>query len=523
MRDALKFKFLCVLAVAVLAAAVYGRTIFADFVWEDAPFILNNAYVHSLGNVPSFFTAGDSVGTDMVNPYYRPVTTTTFTLDYNLWKGSPAGFHATNVAFHIGAAILFLLLLAEFMSLYAAFPAALLFALHPALVEPVAYVSGRADAVCSFFLLASVLAFTGELEKRNRVRGSLAVILCAFSLMAKEVGVLTPAVIAGVIWLKGKGRRDWLWLLPFAAVTAAYLFMRHAAAGVTGVGTDPLATRIATAGVLFWRYALMSVFPFGLDYFYFLPPWTDPFSLGVVAAWAALFAVFATIARGLLLKSPAALGFAWYFAGLAPVSGLLMLMGPALMSHRYLYVPLLGGLFGVAALLDRALSHGPLKGRGREVLSAFTALALAFGFTAFGRAGTWKDNLSLWGAAYAENPDVAGAADGYASALIHANRCDEAERVLRDAREKGAGDAGNAILHAIIAISGGRYTQAVSETRAVLDAEPENAWALSILAEALFYSGDPCAARRAADKAASLSPNDGRLAELAASLREACP
>ncbi|MDH4325745.1 MAG: hypothetical protein OEW90_16530, partial [Betaproteobacteria bacterium] len=168
-----------VLVVAALAA--YANVFYGGFQFDDFNVIVRQGAVHSLG------AWWDSM------PGIRPLLKLSYALSWSAGDGSTYAFHAVNVMLHAANVLLvwqLLRTLFERMGVggegFAAFAAALLFALHPAHTEAVTYVSGRSVSLMAFFYLASVLAY---------LRGAprwVSPLLFLAALGAKEVAVTLP-------------------------------------------------------------------------------------------------------------------------------------------------------------------------------------------------------------------------------------------------------------------------------------------------------------------------------------------
>src|SRR5512137_1554147 len=140
-------------AVGIVVAAVYLPTLRAGLVWDDTSYVLAHGGRHVAGALTGDLIAGSNPAHGPVG-YYRPVPVATFWLASRI-SPEPGAQHALGVIFHgLAAALLFALLLQR-LGTGGEAPAAvgaLAWALHPASVEPVAWVSGRYD------LLAGLLA-----------------------------------------------------------------------------------------------------------------------------------------------------------------------------------------------------------------------------------------------------------------------------------------------------------------------------------------------------------------------------
>ena len=75
--------------------ATYSNHFHNSFHFDDATVIQNNAYLRSLHNIPLFFRNAATFSSYPPNAAYRPLTSTSFALDYWLGGGNPFFFHVT--------------------------------------------------------------------------------------------------------------------------------------------------------------------------------------------------------------------------------------------------------------------------------------------------------------------------------------------------------------------------------------------------------------------------------------------
>lgn len=503
-----------VLAIAVASLSGVREN---GFVWDDEPFIVRNASLTAPGTLQRILTAGDSFGTGWANPYYRPVTTLSFMIDRRLFGLDPAGYHATNLLLHLAVcALVFLAALKHTGRRFAAGAAALLFAVHPAVVEPVAFISARADLLCAaFMLVAWLLYLRGRETDSTRVLG-VAALAFGLALFAKIVALaLLPVLIMReILFVRREGRRFRL-LVPFAAVAALFLLARLLVLEKTtwefGV---PFMMRLATAGVLLLEYLKNTLLPFNLKIYYDVrlhTTWADPTVFG---AWAAL-AGCAVAWLLLLRRRPViALGIAWFFVALLPVSGVVDLLSPALMADRYLYIPLVGAAIAVAGTMPDAGSwnlQGMTARRRVEVAAGCAALVAcvsAFAVTSARQVPVWRDSLTLWEEARRGAPASPYVLNALGWVYLNLDRFDVARKALSLAATLAPDFAEPRVNLAAAAFIAQDFAAAATYTEEVLRIDPNHAIALRYRGALYEQEGDLDGAVRSLRAAVAANPFD---------------
>lgn len=468
------------LVLLVAASSLFG-VLDNGFVWDDGPFIVWNETLRGPGTLQRVVTEGDSFGTRGDNPYYRPVTTLSFAMDVRLFGENAAGYHATNLLLHLAVcALVFGAALQCSGRRSAAGAAALLFAVHPAVVEPVAYVSARADLLCAAFMLGAWLLYT-----RGRRSGSprdlgLAALVFALALFAKIVALaLLPVLALHELLRCRREERRLRPIAPFAALAGLFLLARALVLErATWEHGEPFVSRLATAGPLLVKYLRNTLLPFGLKVYYDEPvrtTWTDP---AVVAAWAVVGGCAAAWWLLLRRRPAAAIGLAWFFAALLPVCGAVDLLYPALMADRYLYVPLAGAALALAGSIPApgAWERGPAVARGRVLSRAggavVVACVLAFSVTSAHRVSAWRDPVTLWERARRQAPTAPYVLNQLGASYWQANRLKEAKRVLTKAAALAPGLASPIVNLAAVAFLQGDTAAAERYTEQALRLSP---------------------------------------------------
>ena len=213
-------------ALAALVLAMYVPALSADFIWDDDENVVTNQTLRSLDGLRQmWFVPG-------ATQQYYPLMYTSYWLEYHLWGLDPLGYHLVNMLLHAAAAVLFWRLLLR-LEVPGAWLAAALFAVHPVMVESVAWITERKNVLSLVLALLAMLAYLRFAPPEEaRPRGSwrfyvVALALFALALAAKTVVVTLPFVLLVIYWWK-RGTihaRDVLRLAPFFALSVAMGFV----------------------------------------------------------------------------------------------------------------------------------------------------------------------------------------------------------------------------------------------------------------------------------------------------------
>lgn len=228
------------LTVAAVTAIVFSPTLGGFFLSDDFSYISTIAEASSRGALLGEVTRNFSHGlVSAGDSYYRPLTYASFALDYMLYGAAATGYRITNLSLHAAnaglVAYLFLAIAPRADHIPTAFPAVLaglFFGLFPTTLEVAAWISGRFDALATFFLLLTLISFL----RRDRWR-HFAPMFLALALLSKESGILA-FVIAALIALFDAPRPTLplpatkvlrvaaLRIAPLALIVVAYFYLR---------------------------------------------------------------------------------------------------------------------------------------------------------------------------------------------------------------------------------------------------------------------------------------------------------
>jgi Flp pilus assembly protein TadD len=493
--------------IVALAGLLYLPTLRYDFVWDDRGLIVENQDLLApapFGFFGQSFTHWWATQGLIPHSYYRPLVISSFWLDRKLWSMRPFGFHLTNVLLNCGVGVLAVLVLAEMLaSFWPTLLGGLAFALHPAHVESVAFVSDRTDLMMTLFVLFALLAL---LRFRRRPAGGMLVLTVVFfasALLCKEAAALFPVLAFFVLLpeLRQPARRGRVLLLvgAMAAVVVAYLAAR--ASVLTGSapswGEVGPGMRFMLAVNAFGRYAFMSLVPIDRRVQFTDPRALAAFGWPTVAAVVALAGLAWTVVR--FRRKPVGIGSLWFFLFMLPACNLVP-PGPSFLSQRMLYLPTVGAVLTFAAL-------AMMLRRGREILAVLAVLYIGLmGVSAARSMPVWRNELSLHAAMVAESPNDGRARFDLALLLQASGDLQGAARELRRGLALVPADTGNWARLGDLLAQDGDFGGAAAAYRKTLDLDPNSATVHNNLGAVLRQVGDLSGAEGEYRQALGLQP-----------------
>ena len=395
------------LVVAACALVPYVPALWNGFAMDDLYIIVWNPLVHSLHGAWRAF-GGPYWPPDLGGQMYRPLPLATFALDWSLARGHPALFHAMNLLWHAGAALLVTALARRWADWTAALVAGVIFALHPVHVEAVANVIGLGELMAAVGVCLAVYA---AVVRQNVLWSGAALLL---GLLSKENAVVAPALIVWA-WIVGAPlalrpdrRRLFMFVASWVVIAGVYLAVRavvlqpyarlHATAPVF-LGESAFAGRLTAVAALGDVVRLL-VLPLTLRVDYAPAERTivrsildGRFVIGFACLllWAVLLVLAWRRQRRL-----EAYGLGWIAIAFLPVSNLLFSTG-VLLAERTLYLPSVG----LALAAGTALARLPPE-RLRVVL---VAVVLAGGIRSGLRTPVWHDDFSVTQSILEDSPN----------------------------------------------------------------------------------------------------------------------
>lgn len=339
----------------------------------------------------------------------RPVLMFTYWLNAQMSGGDTYSYHVFNVIFHCvtGGIVFFIVrrflewskVEAQRRDLLAAF-SALLFLLHPAQSEAVAYLAGRSEGLSVMLAFAAFAVFLYRRQTQIGWTATLAVFaLFMASLLTKQQTIALPGLLllTDFWWNPGfsfQGIRDnWKLYAPMAlgALAGVAYFWRV----ITTDTTAGFAMKDFTWYQYFFTecrglfiYLREFVWPVGLNADWDFPVSKTILDHGSLIGLIVLLAMAAAAWHYRRRYPLVSFGFFAFLVMMAPTSSILPIRDTV--AERRLYFGILGLILITASLLSRVrLPRASLAG-------ALAAVLLIFAIATRSRAEVWSSPLMLW-------------------------------------------------------------------------------------------------------------------------------
>jgi len=434
--------------VAALAFCFYANTFSHELAVDDTLVIMYNENVYEgFAGIPAILSsdAYDSydkfmgVGNQLSGGRYRPLSIVNFAIEQQFLGAVPKTQvdsvmknaniegrqkrrlmhdihvrHVFNVLWYTLSVVVLLYFLRYVVfknNHIMAFLAAIIFTIHPIHTEVVANVKSR-DEILSLLFICFTFIFAFKYREQKKT-GLLVAALVSYFLayLSKEyaIGLMLLLPLSFYIFNKDSFSKSLMATLPYAGVTALYLFIRSQVVGFSSdvnsadilnnpyawaTGTEHTATIIATS----LNYLRLLIFPHPLtsDYSYNTIPYKDLTNLLVwlsLAVHLALFRLFFVYAKQ---RSVLSFAIAFYLVNMLLVSNLLFNIG-ATMSERLIYHSSVGFAIALGYLIYKGMEMIKPVGAAKAALANCMILLIALsGFKTIARNKDWKNNYTLY-------------------------------------------------------------------------------------------------------------------------------
>jgi tetratricopeptide (TPR) repeat protein len=524
--------------LVALTVVAYLPALRGGFLWDDDAHVTRPELQSWAGLVRIWFEFG-------ATQQYYPLLHSAFWLEHRLWGDATWGYHLANVVEHALAACLLYAILRR-LRVPAALLAAGIFAVHPVMVESVAWISEQKNTLSAVFYLGALLAYlrfdeqrsveargqsdrdeTHQSDRRARIFYALSLVLFLMGLLTKTVTATLPAVLLVIFWWQRGAlswRRDVRPLVPWfvvgavAGITTA--LVERYLIGAEGEAFElSVLERCLLAGRAIWFYIGKLLWPRDLIFSY--PRWRlDP-----AQWWQWLFPLAALGVTGALWllhrrsRGPLA-GWLCFVGTLFPVLGFLNVY-PFIFSYvadHFQYLASLGLIVTASAGLALAAQRLPERWRPAGSLAGGALVAVLACLT-WQQCRSYSDVFTLYRATIERNP---GSWFAYNNLGNHYSDAGQFKDAIENYRQALAVRPDYVKAHCNLGwalLKQGDAAAGKEELRTALAIEPKCAPAHAKLAAALVADGEIQGAIEHYYEAVKLRPeNTGYRCELAEAL-----
>ena len=405
--------------IVLVIFLVYGWTVFFDFVYldEEELIIGNQNFISQPKNFFEVFKHDVNFPSGF-SPYYRPIVTLSFMADAFIGGLNPFYYHFTNLLLHIAASVLVFYLFINLgydskISLFSS----LIFSVHPALNQAVAWVPGRNDPLLMIFLLLSFLSFIKLMDRPKYLILAGHISLFTLAVFTKETAIALPLILISYTYLLK--RKSWVFkyaIGSWAASMGIWYFLRQAILQTKDLVSQDILKIIFSSLPAMSFYIGKIIIHYG---FSVLPTLKDS------NIWFGLVSIL--ILSAMLFRNGISrriiFGLTWF----------ILFLLPSLISYDYesrvvflehrLYIPIVG--FLIVLMEIQWIKIFPwLKNKIRIVsVSVIVVLSLL----SIVHLQYFKNRLNFWLSAVAGSPNLARAHNGLGTAYIVQNELDKAQ------------------------------------------------------------------------------------------------
>lgn len=496
---------IALIAITWITFSDVGKNQFVG--WDDIVYVTQNKSIELTSeNVIHSFFKGEPHG------MYVPLTALSFSVNHFFSGLNPAPYLYTNLLLH------FLMVIASFIFLrklfkddWLAFFATLIFAIHPAQAEVVAYVSGRRDVLYALFFMMSLVYYLKYIQtdfsKKHLIYSLL---FFTLSLLAKSQALLMPFVLMAIdqiyqrkIFSKEvlKEKIGFIFLAVLFGIISIIVKQQSEGFAISREVLEvPIYERIAYAFYGFVMYIINVFIPVNLSLVHPYPNDGVP-----IIAWLSIIPVtiFVFWMGYKFIKKPnlALFGILFFIVMIA----LMLQLFPnsyGVMNDHYLYVPLMGFAIFVTSMLPK------FKNKIIPML-VFSAYIVIFIVLSRQRVEVFQNGISVFTDVLKTYPDSHVAFSNRGSIYYEQGNY---QLAFNDFSESVNANSDNPYAYnnrAVLFLANGKIAEAMEDLNKAISMRPDYADAYSNRGSAKGMRMDKTAIIDH-NKAVSLAPDEGK-------------
>ena len=446
----IKGKFLWLLP-SIFAIILYSQTYTHEYIsYDDSWYTFDNPVV------PYGITWEGIKWSTMYSQLanYHPVTWWSHMLDFMLFGNSPGMFALENGFIHALNALLVTLLLAKvFKSKPEAIIGGLIFAVHPLLIEAVAWISQRKTLLSTFWALLSMFLYLRFLDyDKARVRFLLyttSIFCFIISLLSKCMYVTLPALLVLLEAMYDDRKRSIYQslcipyfesrflplltrLLPYGilAIIFSYIAIWSQSSGgaISSLSQMPIIERIGNILYSYFIYIRQFFYPHGLSIFYDFHSYIGLLDYLLYGFFLTTISVLLYVFHKHLGVYPI-IGWLFFILSLLPVIGIVQI-GDQSHADRYMYGPIIGLVISTIAIGKKIISFSESKAIRITSILSVSCWVIFLCIDSYFSIEHWKNDLTISIATLKNYPNNPAANHIFATGLLKQGKYKEARDII---------------------------------------------------------------------------------------------
>lgn len=435
-RSIVVFLVSLVVVGAIVSAAHWPALSRESLSFDDEQYLLENQLVQNPSWKSSRRFLTEVLYPSTVRGYYQPLAMISLMADYAMGGRTDnlTSFRITSLVLHlVNTALIILLLYQLFGEPWAAALVGLLFGVHPLTVESIPWLSERKTLLAAFFVLWSLIFYVRFCRCGNRKIYFVCMAFFILALMSKPTSTPLPLLMLLLdywplnrIAKKTVAEKIPFFILGIIAAIITFLSQKNTADVIMpseyGLMRIPL---IVCHNIIF--YLCKFIWPVRLSAFY---PFPKPFTLqnpmvlvGVIGTVVLIAALLVSLrwTRSLLT------GWLFFFLAIFPTLGIIG-FHPVIAADRHAYLPMLGFLLPLAALLTCFCRVSTAIFSRRHILALVLVLLVSTAeiVTLRRYLAHWRDTVTHYKYMLSLTPDYHTLHNNLALAFGRLDRTDEA-------------------------------------------------------------------------------------------------
>ena len=388
--------------------------------FDDHGFVLLSSDLLKLSNIPAFFhhsvfwVFGETK--QDFDVYYRPLQNVVYAICNAISPKQPWSYHFAGFLLHLAVSLLLFNFFKEFKFHSAVcLVFALIYCVHPVLVQGVAWIAGVGDQMATLFVLISFISFSKMIQSQKFINRNLFIHLLSLlaALFSKEVSIaVIPMCLFYFLFIiknKISGNTRFFTPLGWLVVLIVYfIFRSHALVPSQTNLIDSVLASFKANSFLVFEYIEKTFLPYRLS------PMSSRIDAQYILGAGLLVSIILIFIFKKRISPIAVFGICWFFIFLLPTFIQVNPQKPFYAFEHRLYLPLIGMLLVIIELIQA----NKLNFHSKKIQYGFAIVLLIFFATTFSYSLTFYNAYGFFDKVISRSPKSVIAYNAYAAMLL---------------------------------------------------------------------------------------------------------